>query len=107
MHNKKLDKYRNRIHQIKKEIQAIDDMRPGSLTSQTYRKGSYTRPYWQISYTQNKKSKTEYVRENSVKTVQREIAEYKKFKKLIAEWVKLAIKISKEQIQTKNTSNSS
>lgn len=106
MHNNKQEKSKNRIKQIKEEIQAIGDMRPGSLTQQTFKRGDYTRPYWQISYTHNQKSKTEYVRENSVKTLQQEIAEYQKFKKLMSEWVDLAINISKEQIKMKNESNS-
>lgn len=105
MHNNKLEKYRKRINQIKEEIQGIGDMRPGSLTQQTFRKGNYTRLYWQISYTHKQRSKTEYVRENSVKTLQQEIAEYQRFKILTSEWVELAINISKEQIQMKNKEN--
>ena len=106
MHNKTIEKLENEIKQIKKQIQAMGDMRPGSLTQQTFKRGDYTRPYWQISYTLNKKSKTEYVREESVKVLQREIAEYQNFKKLTAEWVELAIKLSKEKIKMKNESNS-
>jgi hypothetical protein len=107
MHNKTLEKYENKIKQIKEQILETGDMRPGSLTQQVFKRGDYTRPYWQISYTQNKKSKTEYVREDSVKVLQQEIAEYHTFKKLTAEWIELAIKISKEKIKMKNKSNPS
>ena len=103
MHDNKIDKYKKRINQLKEELQKIGDMRPGSLTRQTYKRVDYTRDYWQISYTQNQKSKTEYVRDSLVKTLRQEISEYQKFKKLNAEWVELAIKISKEQIKLKKS----
>ena len=105
MQNNKLQKYESRITQIKKELQLIGEMRPGSLTKQIYKRKDYERPYWQSSYTQNRRSKTEYVREDYVEKLQAEIAEYKKFKELTAEWAELAIKISKEYIALKNNSS--
>jgi hypothetical protein len=105
MRNNKIEQYTNRINQIKKEIQTVREMRPGSLTQQIFKRGNYTRPFWQISYTLNRKSKTEYVRDDALKKLQGEIAEYQKFKNLTAEWVELAISLSKEQIKLKNTKN--
>jgi len=105
MQNNKQKKYESRIKQIKDELQGLEDMRPGSLTKQIYRRKDYERPYWQISYTLNRQSKTEYVRDDFVDKLRTEIAEYKKFKDLTTEWVDLAIKLSKEKIKTKNDSS--
>jgi hypothetical protein len=99
----KIQKYQIQIEQIKREIQAVGEMRPGTLTRQTYRRGKYQRPYWQISYTQKMKSKTDYVREECVNQIKRENAEYIRFKKLTARWVELALKISKEKMKQQKT----
>jgi len=47
--------------------------------------------YWQLSYTHKMKSKTDYVRQDMVKTTQVQVKEFKRFKKLIDEWIDLAI----------------
>lgn len=84
---------------IKKKLQEIGDMRPGSLTKQSYKRGDSQWPYWQISYTHKKKSRTEYVRDEFVKNLKKEVAEYKKFKTLTTKWVDVAIILSKERIK--------
>jgi hypothetical protein len=106
MENKKLKKYQQKIEEIKRALLDVGDMRPGSLTQQTYRKGNHERRYWQISYTQKQRSKTEYVRDNQVDAIREEIAEYNRFKKLTAEWVNLAIELSKEKVKIKKEQNS-
>ena len=55
-------------------------------------------PYWQISYTQNKRSKTEYLKDEFVEKIQTEVAAYKKFKKLVEKLVGLNVEISKERL---------
>ena len=88
------------IKLIKKELLQIGDMRPGSLTEQKRKiKGKMMWPYWQVSYTQNRKSKTEYVREEFVKKIRDEIYEYKEFKNLMERWVELSIDLSKERMK--------
>ena len=99
MKNNKLKKIESRIIQIKTELSNIGEMRSGSLTKQLYKRKDYIRPYWQISYTQDQKSKTEYVKNDFLKSLRKEIKEYKKFKKLTLEWVKLATEYSKEKIK--------
>lgn len=85
---------------IKKELQQIGDMRPGSLTEQKRKiKGKMMWPYWQVSYTQNRKSKTEYVRDEFVEKIRDEIIQYKTFKALMEKWVELSIDLSKERMK--------
>lgn len=83
-----------RIGQIKKELMEIGEMRPGSLTKQN-RGPKKTGSYYQLSYTHQMKGRTEYVREEFAGLIKQQIAAYKKFKKRIEEWVRLAIQHSK------------
>ena len=84
-----------RIGRIKKALAGIGPMRPGSLTLQYKNPKDQTGPYWQISYTRQMRSRTEYVRENLVTEVRRQIAAYKRFKTLTDEWVDLSIEMAK------------
>ena len=95
MTHKRLDVIRNRIHQIKAELAAIDDMRPGSLTRQYKDPENQSGAYYQLSYTRQMKSRTDYVARECVREVRREIANYKQFKALTAEWVDLSIEHSR------------
>ena len=89
-----------KIKLIKKELQQIGEMRPGSLTQQKRKiKGEMMWPYWQLSYTQNMKSKTEYVRDEFVEKIKEEIVEYKKFKSLMEKWVELSVELSRERMK--------
>ena len=76
------------IKRIKAELMALDDMRPGSLSVQ---RRSWGGQYWQLSYTHRGKGHTEYVREARREEVQRQIANYRRFRELTKEWVDLAI----------------
>jgi ribosomal protein L29 len=95
MTNKRLDEIRKRIHQIKAELAAIDDMRPGSLTRQYKDPKNQSGAYYQLSYTRQMKSRTDYVARDCVREVRREIANYKRFKALSEEWIDLGIEHSR------------
>jgi hypothetical protein len=99
MTHKRLDVIRNRIHQIKAELATIEDMRPGSLTRQYKDPENQSGAYYQLSYTRQMKSRTDYVARECVREVRREIANYKRFKALTAEWVDLSIEHSRLRIK--------
>jgi len=86
------------IEKIKQELQTIQQMRPGSLTRQYHNPKDKTGAYYQLSYTHKMKSRTEYVRSEFVPKIREEISEYKRFRALVNQWVELAIKLSKMQI---------
>ncbi len=92
-----------KISATKNELIAIGDMRPGSVTKQFHKRGDKKWPYWQISYTQNKRSKTEYLKDEFVEKIQAEVATYKKFKKLVEKLVNLNVEISKERLDILKT----
>lgn len=101
MTNKKLTQIERRIEKTKAKLVQIEEMRPGSLTRQYKHSESQTGAYYQISYTLDMKSRTEYVQKGSVSDIREQIANYKRFKKLTAEWIKLSIGHSKLSMKLK------
>ena len=101
MSKDRLVKIESRIERIKAELIAIGDMRPGSLTKQYKDPESHSGPYYQLSYTLDRQSRTEYIRRESVADIRRRVSNYKRFKKLCAEWIALGIKHSRLAMQQK------
>jgi len=95
MTNTRLTEIRKRIDGIKAELAAIDDMRPGSLTRQYKDPESQSGPYYQLSYTREMKSRTEYIARDCLREVRRQIGNYRRFKALSAEWIALSIEHSR------------
>ena len=71
-----------RIDAAKRAIAALGDMRPGHLSVQQRASGKNRRGYAQLSYTFQKRSRTDYVQPEDVERVRSEIANYRKFKEL-------------------------
>ena len=95
MSEKRVRQIERRIGKIKQTLEKVDSMRPGSLTRQYKNPKEKKGPYWQISYTRNLKSRSEYVRQEFVADLRAQIAAYKKFKRLVEEWIDLSIERSK------------
>lgn len=95
MTNKRLAEIGKRIDRIKAELAAIDDMRPGSLSRQYKDPASPSGPYYQLSYTRQMKSRTEYIARACLRDVRRQIGNYKRFKALTTEWIALSIEQSR------------
>ncbi len=94
MSRKRIQRIERRIAGIKEELQTMGPMRPGSLTRQYKDPESSAGAYWQISYTRQMKSRTEYVRKEWVTEVRKQIAMHKRFKRLIDQWIDLSIEQS-------------
>ena len=99
MIQKRIKQIEQRIVRIKQALQEIGAMRPGSLTRQFKDRENQMGAYWQLSYTRQKKSRTEYVRQESVKEIRAQIATHKKFKLLVDQWVDLSIEHSRLTMQ--------
>lgn len=95
MTQSRLIQIQKRIHSIKLKLAAIDEMRPGSLSRQYKDPENQTGAYYQLSYTRDMKSRTEYVARDAVRDVRRQIENYKRFKALTTEWVDLGIEHSR------------
>ena len=95
MEEKRLVQIERRIERIKDALLKIGPMRPGSLTCQYKDPKTQSGPYWQISYTRNMRSKSDYVRLDCVAEIRKEISAYKRFKTLMDKWIDLGIEASK------------
>ena len=99
MSQKRIRQIELRLQQIKRALLELGPMRPGSLTRQYQEPRHRAGAYWQISYTRHMKSRTEYVRKEWVKEMRRLIATYKRFKRLIDQWLDLSIEHSQLTMQ--------
>ena len=93
------------IASIKKEINALDDLRRGSLSKQ-YNicgtagckcKASVPKkhgPYYQLSFTKNGKSSTKFVNNRNAKAVSRQVKNYTRLRNLVNKWVELGTELS-------------
>jgi hypothetical protein len=102
MSQKRIKQIEQRIDRIKKALQELGAMRPGSLTRQYKDPQHHVGAYWQLSYTRQMKSRTEYVRQESVKEIRRQIMTHKKFKLLVDQWIDLSIEHSRLTMQSAN-----
>jgi hypothetical protein len=91
-----------RIAAIKREIGTLGPLRPGSLSRQYNVCGNPTcrcktdaaqrhGPYYQLSYTYQKKSSSQFVRPPDVAEVEQQLNTYARLRTLVDEWVGLGI----------------
>ena len=99
MQAKSLASFDRRIQSIQTQLAHLGPMRPGSLTRQYRRPQQQQGAYYQLSYTYQMKSQTEYVPKRQVATVRKEITAYQRYKKLTAQWIDLALQRSRLRMQ--------
>ncbi len=102
MSQKRIQRIERTIDRIKEALQGIGAMRPGSPTRQYKDPRHKAGAYWQLSYTRQMKSRTEYVRKERVAESRRRIATHKRFKRLVDQRVDLSIEHSRLTIQPAN-----
>jgi hypothetical protein len=91
------------IKRIQHELMDLGPMRPGSLSRQYRDPKTKKRPFHQISYTYQGKGRSEYVRAENLAQIRRETANFKRFRKLVEQWVALSLKTS--HLRVRNTAN--
>ncbi|MHB1544475.1 MAG: DUF6788 family protein [Gammaproteobacteria bacterium] len=91
MTQQRLAQIEKRIVGIRRELAGIGPMRPGSLTRQYKDPKNRSSPYYQLSYTREMKSRTEYIPRDRLSEVRGQIRTYKRFRALTEEWVRLSI----------------
>jgi hypothetical protein len=104
-----IDRWQARVQLIKQKLFELGPMRPGALSEQYNvcgkpnckckdpRRPQKHGPYYQLSYTHQGKSTTEFVKRDRLDEVRQQITNYATFKKLTEEWVELSIRIAKLQ----------
>jgi hypothetical protein len=103
----------NKIEKIKQELLKINEMRPGSL-SERYnvcgvknckckdpKNPQKHGPYVQLSYVHQGKNSTKLIRKPFVKKIEKETAQYRKFKELMGQWIALAMERSDIEMKLK------
>ena len=103
MSQKRIQQIERRIVRIQAALQKIGPMRPGSLTKQYKDPENRAGGYWQISYTRQMKSRTEYVRKEWVLEIRKQIAMHKRIERLIEEWGDLSIEHSQMTMRIAKT----
>jgi hypothetical protein len=100
------------IERVKRELCALGDLRPGSL-SQQYNvcgvKGCHCKasppqkhgPYYQISFTRKRKSSSRFVRSGDLALVKRQLKTYQRLKELVDEWIDLGTELSNLRLEEK------
>jgi hypothetical protein len=96
---KSLKTFDRRLRRIQTQLARLGPMRPGTLTRQYRHPEQQQGAYYQLSYTYQMKSHTEYVPKDQVSSVRKEIAVYQRYKKLTAQWIDLALQRSRLRLQ--------
>ena len=100
------------IEKVKRDLAALGDMRPGSLSTQYNVCGSpgcrckatppiKHGPYHQVSYTRKGKSSSKFVKKKDLPTVRKQLKNYGKMKLLMERWVDLATELSTLRLSEK------
>ena len=93
------------IEKVKRDLAALGDLRPGSLSTQYNACGSpgckckadppvKHGPYFQVSHTRKGKSSTKFVKKEYLLEVRKQLKNYERMKLLIEKWIDLAMELS-------------
>jgi len=93
------------IGKVKRDLAALGDLRPGSLSTQYNVCGSpgcrckdtppkKHGPYYQVSYTRKGKSSTKFVRKEDLPAIRKQLQNYERMKLLVDRWIDLSTELS-------------
>ena len=93
------------IEKVKRDLAALGDLRPGSLSTQYNVCGSpgckckadppvKHGPYYQVSYTRKGKSSTKFVKKENLPEGRKQLKNYERMKFLMEKWIDLAMELS-------------
>ena len=101
-----IEKLEAQITQIKHQLQKHGAMRPGSLSRQYNvcgKPGCVCKdpkrprrhgPYYQLNYVYRAKKNSKFIPKELLGQVRAELANYKKFRRLIEQWIGLALQVA-------------
>ena len=93
------------IEAVKRDLVALGDLRPGSLSTQFNVCGTpgcrckatppeKHGPYYQVSYTRKGKSSSKFVKKKDLPAVRKQLKNYARMKLLTERWIELAMELS-------------
>ena len=92
-----------RIETIKRELNAVGPMHPGSVSAQynicgtpgcrckDAKKPRKHGPYYQLSYTWAGRHSTRFVRPDQLAAIREKVKQHRRFRELVQEWVSLSV----------------
>ena len=107
----KEEKIINQLEDLKRELGTIGKMTVGSISKQFNVCGTpgckckdktnpqKHGPYFYLRSSYGKKNTTQFIRKEFVPLIEKQIAEYRRFKKMVSLWIKLSIKMSDAELQ--------
>jgi len=98
------------IEKLKREISALGELRPGSLSTQYNVCGSpgcrckatppqKHGPYYQVSFSRKGKSSSKFVRKEDLPAIRKQLKNYEKLKTLMDRWIDLATELSNARLK--------
>ena len=106
-----IKKMGKRIEEIKRKLALVGEMRPGRLNEQLTvcgrsncrcakpKRPKKHGPYYHLSYVHKGKSTSQFIQKELAGVVRSQLANYKRFKALTAEWVDVALALAKEKLR--------
>jgi Family of unknown function (DUF6788) len=99
-----------RIATLKQAIVRLGDLRPGKLSQQYNVCGKADcrckadppqkhGPYYQLSFTRNGKSSTQFVRKEDLPVVRQQLRNYQRLRELIDRWITLGMELSRLKLE--------
>ena len=96
---------RRQIEKVKRNLAALGDLRPGSLSTQYNVCGSPRcqckatppkkhGPYYQVSFTRKGKSNSKFIRKEDLPAIRMQLKNYESMKPLVDRWIELATQLS-------------
>jgi uncharacterized protein DUF6788 len=106
----------HRIEQIKAELAQLGPLRPGHLSQQYNVCGTpgcrckddpprKHGPYYQLSYTWQRKSHSEFVRLENLAAVRQQLTNYQRLRTLVDEWIALGLNAARLQRHSDSASS--
>ena len=105
MDEKRETQLERQIEKVKKDLAALGDLRPGSLSTQYNVCGSpgcrckatppeKHGPYYQVSFSRKGKSSTKFVKMDDLPAIRKQLKNYERMKELVDRWIDLATELS-------------
>ncbi len=100
----KISALEQRIERIKTKLSRLGELRPGVLSEQYNVCGSpgcrckanppeKHGPYQQLSWSRKRKSRSRFIKESELQTVQAQVRNYQRLQELVDEWVDASIEL--------------
>ena len=93
------------IEKVKRDLAALGDLRPGSLSTQYNVCGTLGcrckadppkkhGPYYQVSFSRKGKSSSKFVKQEDLPAIRKQLKNYERMKELMDHWIDLATELS-------------